>query len=108
MRFRLVLLGALALLGQVVLLRECDVASFGSELVLVLGLGAWLAGTAAGALAAHAARRAGDRAIAVALPALGGFLHFVCVLDAVIRSRQLKRFVREHPEVLSPRSASSP
>lgn len=86
MRLRLVLLGALALLGQVVLLRECDVASFGSELVLVLGLGAWLAGTAAGALAAHAARRAGGSAIAVALPALG-----VAVVLGVVLARGARR-----------------
>ncbi|HVP14855.1 MAG TPA: hypothetical protein VMS88_04890, partial [Terriglobales bacterium] len=44
-----VAIGALAMLGQVVLLRELDVAFFGSELILVLALGAWLLGTAAGA-----------------------------------------------------------
>lgn len=71
MTLRLLVLGALALLGQVVLLRECGVAAYGSELVLVLGLGAWLAGTAAGALASRTTRAAGERAVSAALLALG-------------------------------------
>jgi spermidine synthase len=54
MRRWLFAIGAIGLLGQVTLLRECQVAFFGSELVLVLGLGAWLLGTAAGAAAGHA------------------------------------------------------
>jgi spermidine synthase len=77
---RLLVLGALALLGQVVLLRECEVASYGSELVLVLGLGAWLAGTAAGALTSRRARAAGERAIRVALLGLGAAIPLGVVL----------------------------
>ena len=42
--------GFLAMLGQVVLLRELAVASFGVELIYLLGLSLWLASGAAGAL----------------------------------------------------------
>ncbi len=41
--------GFLAMLGQVVLLRELAVASFGVELIYLLGLSLWLAAGAAGA-----------------------------------------------------------
>ncbi|TNF79767.1 MAG: hypothetical protein EP299_02915 [Acidobacteria bacterium] len=47
----LIAVGVLTLLGQVVLLRELNVALFGSELIYILGLGVWLLGTAAGAAA---------------------------------------------------------
>lgn len=43
-------LGLLSLLGQVVLLRELNVALYGVELVYVLAIGVWLLGTALGAL----------------------------------------------------------
>jgi spermidine synthase len=46
----LILTGLLALLGQVVLLRELNVAFFGVELVYVLAIGAWMCGTALGSL----------------------------------------------------------
>lgn len=42
--------GLISILGQVVLLRELLVISFGSELVAILALGVWLAGTALGAM----------------------------------------------------------
>ncbi|HEX9187847.1 MAG TPA: hypothetical protein VGB87_12275 [Vicinamibacteria bacterium] len=42
--------GFLAMLGQVVLLRELAVASFGVELIYLLGLSLWLAAGAAGAV----------------------------------------------------------
>jgi spermidine synthase len=45
----LVAVGAVTLLGQVVLLRELLVAFDGSELMLLLGLGAWLLGGGLGA-----------------------------------------------------------
>lgn len=45
----LIAVGVLTLLGQVVLLRELNVALFGSELIYIIGLGVWLLGTAAGA-----------------------------------------------------------
>ena len=46
----LVVIGAISLLGQVVLLRETSVACFGSELVYLLAMGLWLLGSAGGAL----------------------------------------------------------
>jgi spermidine synthase len=46
---RLFLVGLLALLGQVVLLRELNVAFYGVELVYAIALAAWMAGGAAGA-----------------------------------------------------------
>ncbi len=48
-RSSLVTLGVLALSAQVVLLRELNVAFYGVELVYILGLSAWMAGSAAGA-----------------------------------------------------------
>ncbi len=45
----LFVVGFLAMLGQVVLLRELAVASFGVELIYLLGLSLWLAAGAAGA-----------------------------------------------------------
>jgi spermidine synthase len=45
----LVAIGAISMLGQVALLRELEVAFFGSELIYVLALGVWLAWTALGA-----------------------------------------------------------
>jgi spermidine synthase len=48
----LFLVGLLAILSQVVLLRELNVAFYGVELVYALGLSAWMAGGAAGALVA--------------------------------------------------------
>ncbi len=46
----LVALGLVSLLGQVALLRELLVAFYGSELIAILALGAWLLGTATGAV----------------------------------------------------------
>ncbi len=46
----LLLTGLLALLGQVVLLRELNVAFFGVELIYILAIGVWMCGTALGAL----------------------------------------------------------
>ncbi len=68
----LVALGFLALLGQVVLLREATVAAYGSELAVVLALGLWLLGAAAGAAAG--ARRTPTPALAARLFALAGAL----------------------------------
>jgi len=48
-RLRLVLVGAVALLAQVTLLRELSVAFYGRELIVVLGLGVWLVGGGTGA-----------------------------------------------------------
>jgi len=49
MIFRLLAIGAISILGQVVLLRELNVAFFGSELIYVLALGVWMLWTAVGA-----------------------------------------------------------
>jgi spermidine synthase len=46
----LLLTGLLALLGQIILLRELSVAFFGVELVYVLAIGVWMCGTALGSL----------------------------------------------------------
>ena len=62
--------GLLSMLAQVVILRELVAALFGVELLYVVALGAWLAGTAAGALLGR--RAAGRRAVvAVAVLTLG-------------------------------------
>ena len=53
----LALVGAITLLGQTALLRELTVTFYGSELIVLLGLGLWLLWTALGALLG----RLGDR-----------------------------------------------
>ena len=50
----LFLVGLLAILFQIVLLRELNVAFYGVELVYALALAAWMAGGAAGAARARA------------------------------------------------------
>ncbi len=45
----LLLIGFVSILGQVALLRELSVAAFGVELIYILAIGVWLAGTAMGA-----------------------------------------------------------
>ncbi len=49
MKRPLVMTGLVAILGQVVLLRELNVAYFGTELIYILAFAFWLLGTAAGA-----------------------------------------------------------
>jgi spermidine synthase len=51
MTLRLLIIGFVSILGQVVLLRELAVALYGIELTYVLGIGAWLLGTGLGAAA---------------------------------------------------------
>jgi len=48
--FALFLTGLISLLGQIVLLRELNVAFYGIELIYTIGLGVWMFLTAAGAL----------------------------------------------------------
>lgn len=48
--FYILLIGFVSILGQVVLLRELNVAFFGIELIYIFALGIWLLGTAAGSL----------------------------------------------------------
>ncbi len=50
MRKTLVAIGLMTILGQVVLLRELNVAFYGSELIYILAMGAWLMGTGLGAM----------------------------------------------------------
>jgi spermidine synthase len=64
----LFMIGLISILGQVVLLRELNVASFGVELVYILALGFWLAATALGALSCRSARA--PRTDLVAIPLL--------------------------------------
>ena len=54
MPLALLLIGFLTLLAQVTLLRELNVAFYGSELIYLLALGIWLLWTACGALQAMA------------------------------------------------------
>ena len=54
-------IGVISMLGQVVLLRELNVAFYGSELIYILGLGLWLLWTAVGAAAGRRSRRSGPR-----------------------------------------------
>jgi spermidine synthase len=58
----LFIIGLISIAGQVVLLRELNVASFGVELVYILAMGFWLLATALGALAGRSSRapRAGS------------------------------------------------
>lgn len=49
----LFLIGFISILGQVVILRELNVAFFGIELIYILAIGIWLLGTAAGAGVGH-------------------------------------------------------
>ncbi|HUI30201.1 MAG TPA: hypothetical protein VLX91_08280 [Candidatus Acidoferrales bacterium] len=52
----LITVGFVSMLGQVVILRELDVAFYGIELVYILSLGFWLLGTAIGAAFGRHAR----------------------------------------------------
>jgi spermidine synthase len=63
MRIWLVAIGCLSMLGQVVVLREVSVAFYGVELVLLLALAVWLAGTALGALLVAHGQRGHERDI---------------------------------------------
>lgn len=46
----LLIIGFISILGQVVILRELNVAFYGIELIYLLGIGIWLLGTAIGAI----------------------------------------------------------
>lgn len=50
MALYLFIIGFISILGQVILLRELNTAFFGIELIYILALGIWLAGTALGVL----------------------------------------------------------
>ena len=63
----LFIIGLISILGQVVLLRELNVASFGVELVYILALGFWLAATALGALSCRSSRASRPDRLAIPL-----------------------------------------
>lgn len=94
-------LGWASLQGQVGLLRELLVAASGSELALLLGLAAWMTGTAAGALLARAgAGAAGWRGARLGLQGFGLLLPAAAVL-----LRLLRVLAREPPGALLPLGA---
>lgn len=78
----LFIVGLISIAGQVVLLRELNVAAFGVELVYILALGAWLAATALGALLCPSPRIARTGLLALPL-----FLFAVLVPLAVATAR---------------------
>lgn len=81
MTFYLFIIGLVSILGQVVILRELEVAFYGVELIYVLALGAWLLWTAIGALIGRRHYAPSSRvvgwlfvAFAVVLPADAAFI----------------------------------
>ena len=78
----LFIVGVISIAGQVVLLRELNVAAFGVELVYILALGAWLASTALGALLCPSPRIARTGLLALPL-----FLFAAAVPLAVAAAR---------------------
>ncbi|MDQ5985733.1 MAG: spermidine synthase [Syntrophus sp. SKADARSKE-3] len=66
--------GLISLLGQVALLRELNVAFYGTELIYVFSLGFWLIFTAAGAIFQHRLFSPTIRKLAAALVFTGPFL----------------------------------
>ncbi|MGE5816257.1 MAG: hypothetical protein ACM36C_17350, partial [Acidobacteriota bacterium] len=67
----LLTVGLLSILGQVVLLRELSVASYGIELVYLLALGVWLLAGAVGAVTGGWLRRLPIFAVAALLAVFG-------------------------------------
>jgi len=70
----LFVIGLLSILGQVVLLRELNVAFYGVELVYLLALGVWLFMSALGALAAHRRLRPSPNGLTVLFLLFGVFV----------------------------------
>ncbi len=73
------------MLGQVVLLRELNVAFFGSELIYILALGVWLFWTAAGAAMGRGAHVPSGRRVRWLLLLLGLALPLVVVFARGLR-----------------------
>ncbi len=82
---QLVALGFLALLGQVVLLREATVAAFGSELAVVLALGLWLLGAAAGAAAGARQAKPSPARVARLFALAGALVPFALIWSRAAR-----------------------
>ncbi len=85
MRLQLTAVGAFSMLAQVALLREAGVAFFGSELALVLGLGAWMLGTGLGALSGRPGAAPAERSVRRALVAAAVLLPAAVALARGIR-----------------------
>ncbi|MCP4654378.1 MAG: hypothetical protein GY856_03055 [bacterium] len=81
----LLTIGLISLLGQVVLLRELNVAFFGSELIYVLALGFWLLWTAAGAALGRRRYLPSALQVRVLLVVFGGVLPVVVLLVRGLR-----------------------
>jgi len=82
----LFIIGLISILGQVVLLRELNVASFGVELVYILALGFWLAATALGALSCRSSRAPRPDLLAIPL------LLFAALLPLAVAFARGNRF----------------
>jgi len=85
MILRLFAIGLLSMLAQVVLLRELNVAFYGSELIYILGLGSWLMWTAVGAATGRRSFRPTDRAVRTLLVVLALMLPLVLVAVRGVR-----------------------
>ena len=81
----LFLTGFVSLLGQITLLRELNVASYGIELIYIIGLGVWMLLTAAGALTGG--RTLSSRRLAIL------FLGFAFFLPSCIVFLRASRFL---------------
>lgn len=81
----LLAIGALSILGQVALLRELNVAFYGSELIYILSFGGWLLWTATGVLLGRRAYLPSDRQVRWLLTALGIALPISLVLVRAAR-----------------------
>jgi spermidine synthase len=81
----LLAVGLVSILGQVVLLRELNVAFFGSELIYILALGVWLFWTAVGAAAGRRGRLPTARGVRGLLVALACLLPLAVVFVRGLR-----------------------
>ena len=84
-RLQLFAVGLVSLLGQVVLLRELLVALFGSELILILGIGFLLLGSAAGVLLGRLGRRPSEAGTAALFTLFGLLLPLLAALARALR-----------------------
>jgi spermidine synthase len=87
MKAVLFIIGLISILGQVVLLRELNVASFGVELVYILALGFWLAATALGALFCRSTRAPRPGLLTIPL------LLFAALLPLAVAFARASRFL---------------
>jgi spermidine synthase len=81
----LVAIGVISILGQVVLLRELNVAFYGNELVYVLALGLWMLWTAAGAAVGRRAHVPSGQRVRLLLLAAAWILPLAVVLSRGLR-----------------------